>query len=154
MRETVFRLVGATPLTGIPGQDYLYSDLGFLLLGAVIEAICGDGLPTLEEACDDGNDADGDGCSAICEIEPGWVCGDGECVCDEDFYGPTCIPCPDCGAHGLCDEGNQGTGDCICRSSVTAAAVVGVVVASDPSRRGNGVGSRPRSCSAPQARKL
>ena len=28
------------------------------------------------EACDDGNVADGDGCSAICTVEP--VCGDGE----------------------------------------------------------------------------
>ena len=26
------------------------------------------------EQCDDGNDQDGDGCSSICALEPGWVC--------------------------------------------------------------------------------
>jgi cysteine-rich repeat protein len=37
---------------------------------------CGDGLLSLdgEELCDDGNAADGDGCSAMCMIEDGWLC--------------------------------------------------------------------------------
>jgi cysteine-rich repeat protein len=34
--------------------------------------VCGDGLHSLDEACDDGNNVDGDGCSATCtdETEP------------------------------------------------------------------------------------
>ena len=33
-------------------------------------ADCGDGEPTGEEECDDGNNDDGDGCSAVCQIDP------------------------------------------------------------------------------------
>jgi len=28
----------------------------------------------LNEACDDGNQANGDGCSKTCQVEPGWTC--------------------------------------------------------------------------------
>ena len=35
---------------------------------------CGDERPDEGEACDDGNQSDGDGCSAICQIEPGFIC--------------------------------------------------------------------------------
>ncbi|MEZ4392357.1 MAG: DUF4215 domain-containing protein [Polyangiales bacterium] len=62
---------------------------GFTLLAAPASAqpvSCGNGtLQTLEQ-CDDGNLASGDGCSALCQIEPGYrctgtlctpVCGDG-----------------------------------------------------------------------------
>lgn len=35
---------------------------------------CGDGVLTADEACDDGNLSGADGCSASCEIEPGWAC--------------------------------------------------------------------------------
>lgn len=44
---------------------------------AIVEfdvAQCGDGLITATELCDDGNGQGNDGCSAICEIEPGWQC--------------------------------------------------------------------------------
>jgi|GEM_PF-6725391 len=34
---------------------------------------CGDGL-TVKEACDDGNTADGDGCSSSCKVEVGFFC--------------------------------------------------------------------------------
>ena len=35
---------------------------------------CGDGVQVGEEACDDGNQADRDGCSSRCSVETGWVC--------------------------------------------------------------------------------
>ncbi|CEL92750.1 unnamed protein product [Vitrella brassicaformis CCMP3155] len=36
---------------------------------------CGDAFRTIEEACDDGNDVSGDGCSGDClTIEDGWTC--------------------------------------------------------------------------------
>lgn len=54
---------------------------------------CGDGVnDTSDEECDDGNTADGDGCSAICEIEEAIPeCGngvvEGEEECDEEDFG-------------------------------------------------------------------
>lgn len=35
---------------------------------------CGDKKVTGAETCDDGNTADGDGCSGSCQVEAGWVC--------------------------------------------------------------------------------
>jgi cysteine-rich repeat protein len=32
---------------------------------------CGDGRVTHGEVCDDGNSTNGDGCSAVCQVEPG-----------------------------------------------------------------------------------
>lgn len=40
---------------------------------------CGDGVvdESVGESCDDGNRQDGDGCSALCEIEDGYACASG-----------------------------------------------------------------------------
>ena len=35
---------------------------------------CGNGVHDAGEYCDDGNQADGDGCSSSCALEAGWVC--------------------------------------------------------------------------------
>jgi cysteine-rich repeat protein len=40
-----------------------------MLVGA-----CGDGMKIAAEACDDGNNINGDGCSSTCTIEVGWSC--------------------------------------------------------------------------------
>jgi cysteine-rich repeat protein len=61
---------------------------------AVDEPVCGDGEVEGDEACDDGNTADGDGCSATCEIGPAPACGDGNVDFDEE-----------------CDDGNTTDGD-------------------------------------------
>lgn len=42
---------------------------GYLNDIALVIAQCGDGVVAGNELCDDGNTADGDGCSALCEIE-------------------------------------------------------------------------------------
>ena len=42
--------------------------------GACETAACGNGRLESGEACDDGNGASGDGCSASCAIETGWSC--------------------------------------------------------------------------------
>ncbi len=42
---------------------------------------CGDGDIDGNEACDDGNNASGDGCSATCTFEPGWTCGGEPTAC-------------------------------------------------------------------------
>ena len=41
-------------------------------------AACGDGVHDASEGCDDGNRADGDGCSATCAVEAGFSCTDQE----------------------------------------------------------------------------
>ncbi|MDX9724565.1 MAG: DUF4215 domain-containing protein [Myxococcota bacterium] len=44
--------------------------------------VCGDGRIAGSEMCDDGNTNVGDGCSAVCVPEPGWICtgNPSECV--------------------------------------------------------------------------
>jgi cysteine-rich repeat protein len=37
---------------------------------------CGNGQVDDGEQCDDGNTIDGDGCSALCQVEPAWFCKD------------------------------------------------------------------------------
>ena len=49
-----------------PGEPYLGQDIA--------EPICGDGHIGTGESCDDGNRANGDGCSLSCEVESGWTC--------------------------------------------------------------------------------
>ena len=95
---------------------------------------CGNGILTSNEECDDGNVASGDGCSASCQVEPGWrcvvpgrlcvpLCGDGRMVgwetCDDgntvsgDGCAYNCLaePCWDCSTglciHRSCGDGGQ-----------------------------------------------
>lgn len=61
------------------------------------ETECGDGVVEGDEACDDGDTDNGDGCSSVCEVESGWQCLVGDpsvCseieptpYCDTDVYG-------------------------------------------------------------------
>jgi RHS repeat-associated protein len=65
--------------------------------------LCGNGFRTQGEACDDGNFASGDGCSATCTVEPGWSCLDESCVllCSNGLLN----------AGEGCDDGNAVSGD-------------------------------------------
>ena len=79
---------------------------------------CGDGILDPDEECDDGNNISCDGCSAICEHEMGFVCGDGGLNTD-------------CGEE--CDDGNNEDGDgcsadCTLEEPVPAASYQGVLV--------------------------
>jgi len=60
--------------------------------GQCVEPFCGDGTQDAGEQCDDGNNNNGDGCSASCTIEP--FCGDGITKTGEQ-----------------CDDGNNTSGD-------------------------------------------
>lgn len=69
---------------------------------------CGDGILTEDEACDDGNLDDGDGCAANCVVvEPGFICRE---------QGVLCEPYAKCG-DGIvsfpeqCDDGALDAGD-------------------------------------------
>lgn len=71
---------------------------------------CGDQVVDLGEECDDGNAFDGDGCSASCQVEPGFVCSaEGPCsvlpdFCDGAEASSGCAPSSYCG-DGIVDEG-------------------------------------------------
>lgn len=84
---------------------------------------CGDGVLNLAagEQCDDGNNIDCDGCSALCTSESPSVCGDGLVGCGEtcddgntvggDGCGPACL-LEQCGdgilqSGELCDDGGE-----------------------------------------------
>lgn len=70
--------------------------------------VCGDGILTEDEACDDGNTADDDGCAANCfTVDPGFSCS------------PPGVPCHVvalCGdgfvsSNEMCDDENTADGD-------------------------------------------
>ena len=68
-----------------------------------IVVICGDGRVQQDEECDDGNQSSGDGCSADCAVEDGWLCDIAEpsqCTAEEGKTGG-------CG----CDAADSAAGD-------------------------------------------
>ena len=103
---------------------------------------CGNAIieVSLGESCDDGNTADGDGCSSTCEqedpcantvCEPGWTCDNGNCMppqdgtpCDDGdpttvsdaYQSGSCVGQPkDCGDKVV----NSQTGECECPQGQT-----------------------------------
>ncbi|MCP3869349.1 MAG: SUMF1/EgtB/PvdO family nonheme iron enzyme, partial [Gammaproteobacteria bacterium] len=74
--------------------------------GECVPVKCGDGLAVDDEECDDSNMDDGDGCSSLCRLEPGFACETG---------GGSCHPtvCGDGVEEGSeqCDDGNDLIGD-------------------------------------------
>ncbi len=119
--------------------------------------VCGDGHLDANETCDDGNTAAGDGCSADCQIEPGFACGD---------PGSLCLATHTCG-NGIieategCDDHNTNASDgcgsdcqieagwkCPTAGIRCSAALCGdgIVAGSEECDDGNGVGGD--GCSA------
>ncbi|MCP3102463.1 myxococcus cysteine-rich repeat containing protein [Myxococcus sp. K15C18031901] len=74
-----------------PGNDlpYRYVRLRAAVVGVygvdAVESLgfnaCGDGQVRGDEVCDDGNLASGDGCSSVCQVEPGYECSGQPSVC-------------------------------------------------------------------------
>jgi len=68
--------------------------------GSCVPAYCGDGFIWSDggsETCDDGNSESGDGCSAICTIEPNWQCDGMPSIC-------ACMPgFADANSDGVCE---------------------------------------------------
>jgi cysteine-rich repeat protein len=75
--------------------------------------MCGDGVVDEGEACDDGNNINGDGCSASCTIEA--YCSDGvldigeSCDDGNNIDGDGCSS--ECGIEPFCGDGNLGPGE-------------------------------------------
>jgi cysteine-rich repeat protein len=86
------RLDGAVPDGGADAGD--------------VVAVCGDGVREGAEACDDGDTADGDGCSHACTVERGYVCTGVSRV----FCTTTCGDGEPAGAE-TCDDGATVNGD-------------------------------------------
>jgi len=73
-----------------------------MLLGNVYAtSVCGNGILEEGEECDDGNNIDGDGCSALCKIE---FCGDMICNNYETVFNCPC-DCGDCPIIKFCGDG-------------------------------------------------
>lgn len=76
--------------------------------GDEVEAECGNGVLEPGEVCDDGNQKDGDGCSADCgEIDPDYFCGEEGEACER------VVTCGNGVIEGdeVCDDGNTKGGD-------------------------------------------
>ena len=87
------------------------------------DPVCGDGITSSTEECDDGNTSSGDGCASDCTIEDTPSCDDDILNQDEEDIdcGGSCDPCgvtsfcdPDpCQNGGVCADGADGfTCDC------------------------------------------
>ncbi|CAD8162503.1 unnamed protein product [Paramecium octaurelia] len=53
-------------------------NIGFQLIENQCSNVCGDGLLSVEEQCDDGNQDSGDGCTKTCQVEIDWICDQGK----------------------------------------------------------------------------
>lgn len=89
------------------------------VIGYVVPVhICGDGIRTTAEACDDNNTAGGDGCNAMCRVEVGFKCVSSNAFGSGVGGVDTCAPvCGDgrrvtwsANAEG-CDDNNTIAGD-------------------------------------------
>jgi cysteine-rich repeat protein len=97
-------------------------------------AECADGVVQVEEGCDDGGTADGDGCSATCAVEPGFACTGSPSVCTRTCGNGAIDP------GETCDDGDDDGGDgcsASCRVE-TGYTCTGVPSMCTP-RCGNGV---------------
>lgn len=77
--------------------------------GSACETVCGDGIYISGELCEDGDTADGDGCSSTCTVESGW-----KCTHNGGYSIDTCSTvCGDGLIKGseTCDDNNTSSGD-------------------------------------------
>jgi len=99
-----------------------------LLLGAcasggpAVEEVCGDGVFSGTEECDDANLFAGDGCDELCEVEDGYVCDtEGDLACNPicgDSQALGNEPCDGTDLKGsTCEMLNLGTGVLTCDSA-------------------------------------
>jgi cysteine-rich repeat protein len=108
------------------------------LFNACVRNACGDGILAGSEECDDGDEADADGCSARCTLE---ACGNGikdpgeECDDGNDNEQDRCVTCRNAQAAGPSAEPGLDSG-------LTSSAGVGcptmVQLSADPANPGLG----------------
>ncbi|MCP3105420.1 FG-GAP-like repeat-containing protein [Myxococcus sp. K15C18031901] len=99
------------------------SVLALYLVDAVetsLRAVCGDGVLSGFEVCDDGNQLSGDGCSSVCQLEPGYTCTGQPTVCtdiDECAAGTD-----NCNENATCTN-IGGSFTCACNAGYTGDGV-------------------------------
>ena len=165
LQETAGWALHAADITAYAGTDvelvfHLDSDTSVQLGGMAIDdvtvtgcvplaAVCGDGVVSGGELCDDSNLVNGDGCDSNCTptgcgngvVTMGETCDDGNAV-DGDGCDANCTPTA-CGngvitAPETCDDSNLTDGDgCDSNCTVTACGN-GVVTAGEACDDGNG----------------
>ncbi len=92
---------------GENGDGFVTEGGDALIVGGEIAPDCGDGKVSDAEACDDGGNESGDGCSADCNsVEAGYICAGGTLCTLTDFCGDGRVS----GAE-TCDDGNSESGD-------------------------------------------
>lgn len=62
----------------------------YSLTVSCVDIVCGNGTRETGEMCDDGNVVDGDGCSAACTVEMGYICSGTPSVCTAPAMNSTC----------------------------------------------------------------
>jgi cysteine-rich repeat protein len=105
---------GSGGTAGTPGTGGSFGGVG----GGGDPGVCGDGVWSYFEQCDDANSASGDGCDDACQIEPGYTCNGAECrevLCGDSLQDVYAI------GGGIfefeeCDDGND-EGDDGCSST-------------------------------------
>ena len=73
-------------------------DIGYTLA-------CGDGVVVAGEACDDGNNLDGDGCGRACTVETCWACAGSPSACAPLPNGTGCDDLNLCTGPDTCQAG-------------------------------------------------
>jgi cysteine-rich repeat protein len=102
---------GSSSTTGVGGGSSSSTGVGGSGGTGGAAAMCGDGSIALDEGCDDGNKAGGDGCSAGCAVETGYQCSGAPSVCvdiDECVSGAD-----DCSDNAACTN-TPGSFTCAC----------------------------------------
>jgi cysteine-rich repeat protein len=141
-REVVVNLTNAEgaatdPVTG----DFLFSTFAvnprvIVVRGFAAPVICGDGLITGTEQCDDQNTASGDGCSATCQNEKCY-----ECVGQPSTCAPSSAGTP-------CDDGDPNTVNDRCDGAGTCTDACGDGVVGSGEQCDDGNGASADGCSA------
>jgi len=131
------------------GLSFTRSDVAAALI-AITPAICGNSIVETGETCDDGNTADGDCCSATCQLEPpGSECRAAADACD---LAETCT-----GTDPQCPADAKSTAECraaagacdlaeTCDGSGDACPVDALELAATPCRPSADVCDLPEAC--------
>lgn len=78
-------------------------ELGYFVVATATlttDVRCGNGLIEADEACDDGGRQEGDGCSASCDIESGFVCARAPSLCTSAGVTAVVDPAASCPGNG------------------------------------------------------
>lgn len=108
---------GIVTLIRISDTPIAPTDLPAVVDRACAAAACGDGDLGTGEACDDGNNVDGDGCSSTCRVENGLACAS---LADAGAN-PKAASCASnvCDTDDLCGYANGATSTCTTANAAT-----------------------------------